>query len=85
MTDEIIRNTVARAVEQAYKDWAAEHPSLAAVIDRTAFSERAAESLRDSEDYRQAVAGYHRGLTELELLNTLMELARPILSALLIG
>jgi len=85
MTDEIVRDTVAQAVEQAYEDWASEHPSLAAVIDRTAFARRAAESLRNSDDYRQAVAGYHRGMSESDLLARLTELVSPILSALLVG
>ena len=85
MTDELVRQTVASAVQQTYDDWATEHPSLAAVIDRIALTDRMVESLRDSEQYRQAVAAYHSGLSETDLLHRLTELAGPILTAVLAG
>ncbi len=85
MTDQLVRQTVAKAVEQAYEGWAAQHPSLAAVIDRVVIGDRVVESLRDSEEYRQAVAAYHRGTSELDLLNRLTELAGPVLVGLLAG
>lgn len=85
MTDELVQQTVARSVQRAYDDWAVEHPSLAAVIDRITLTQRAVESLRDSEEYREAVAAYHRGLSEADLLARLTELAGPILTAILTG
>ncbi len=83
MADEIVKQVVVRAVQQAYDAWAAEHPSLAAVIDRITLTERAVKSLRDSEAYRQAVAAYHQSQSELQLLHELIELAGPIVSAIL--
>jgi len=85
MSDEIVRQTVARAVQRAYEEWQQEHPSLAAVIDRITLTERAVESLRDSPEYHQAVAAYHRGLSEADLLNRLIDLAGPMLAAILAG
>ncbi len=85
MTDELVQQTIVRAVQRAYDDWTVEHPSLAAVIDRITLTQHAVESLRDSPEYRDAIAGYRRGLTETDLLVRLTELAGPILAALLAG
>ncbi len=85
MTDELVQQTIVRAVQRAYDGWAVEHPSLAAVIDRITLTQHVVESLRDSPEYRDAVAGYQRGLTETDLLVRLTELAGPILAALLAG
>ena len=83
MASELIEQLVVRAVQQSYDLWAAEHPNLAAVIDRIALTQQAAQSLRASEDYRNAVADYHRGLAEADLLNRLIDLAGPIVTGLL--
>ena len=85
MSDETVKLAVEQAVGQAYQAWAAEHPSLAAVIDHVVLSQRATESLRASDQFRQAVAAYHRGMSETELLNRLIELAGPLITALLAG
>ena len=85
MADEMVQQIVVRAVQQAYDAWAAEHPSLAAVIDRISLTEQAVESLRGSEQYSQAVAGYYRSQSELEFLNKLIDLAGPIVGAILAG
>ena len=52
------------------------------MIDRIALTEQAAQSLRSSDDYRKAVADYHQGLAESDLLNRLLDLAGPIITAL---
>lgn len=83
MTDEVVNQTVAKAVERTYDDWATEHPSLAAVIDRITLTKHVVESLRDSQEYRDAIAAYQRGLNETDLLQRLMDLAGPVLTALL--
>ena len=83
MANELVEQTVTLAVQRAYEDWATEHPSLAAVIDRLTVTQRTAESLRTSREFRDAVAGFHRGSGELELLNKLVDLAGPILTNLL--
>ena len=85
MENEQIQQLVVRAVQQAYDDWAAEHPSLAAVIDRITLTEQATESLRNSPQFAQAVDGYHSASIELQLLEMLTELAGPIVSAILTG
>ena len=85
MTEKLVQQTVSGAVGRAYDDWAAEHPSLAAVIDRIALTEQVVESLRDSEEYREAIAAYQRGLSETDLLSRLAELAGPIVTAALGG
>ena len=78
-----VQQAVAKATEQAYWDWAAAHPSLAAVIDQIALTDRAAESLRATPEYHQAVAAYYESRNELDLLNQLVTLAGPILQSLL--
>ncbi len=83
MASEPIEQLVVRAVEQAYDAWAAQHPSLAAVIDRITLTTEVAQSLRTSADYRKAVADYHRGLAEADLLSRLIDLAGPIVTGLL--
>ena len=83
MASERIEHLVTQAVQQAYDVWAAQHPSLAAVIDRIALTEQAAQSLRTSADYRKAVADFHRGLAEVDLLNRLLDLVAPIIAGLL--
>ncbi len=85
MTDEIVQQTIVRAVQRSYDDWAVEHPSLAAVIDRISLTQHVVESLRDCPEYREALAAYQRGLSETDLLGRLTELAGPILTALLAG
>jgi hypothetical protein len=83
MANELIEQAVARAVQQTYDAWAAQHPSLAAVIDRIALTTQAAQSIRDSAEYKQAVADFHQGLAETDLLNRLLDLAGPILAGIL--
>ncbi len=83
MASEVVEQIVARAVGQAYEVWAAEHPSLAAVIDRIVVTERTVESLRASEAYRAAVAAYHESRNELDLISKLAELAAPVIDKLL--
>lgn len=85
MANETVQQTVVRAVQQAYDAWAAEHPSLAAVIDRIELTNHAVESLRDTEDYRKAVAAYQTGMNELDLINKLIDLAGPIIQSILAG
>ncbi len=83
MPNKIIEQTIVRAVGLAYNEWAAEHPSLAAVIDRIALTHSAVDSLRNSSEYAAAVAAYHQSRNELELLNQLTELAGPIVRSVL--
>jgi hypothetical protein len=83
MSDETIQQIVQQAVGQSYKQWAAQHPALSAVIDRVRVSDLAVASLRNSPEYRQAVADYTQGMTELNLLAQLMKLAGPIIAGLL--
>ncbi|MGC9455381.1 MAG: hypothetical protein ACP5HU_11030 [Phycisphaerae bacterium] len=85
MTDRNVEQAVAQAVQRAYDRWAVEHPSLARVIDRVTVAEQTAESLRKSEAYRRAVAAYHRGRNELELIHQLTDLAVPLVERLLTG
>ncbi len=85
MENEQVQQLVVRAVQQAYDAWAAEHPSLAAVIDRITLTQQAVESLRGSKSFRQAVENYHSASIELQLLDRLIELAGPIVSAILTG
>ncbi len=85
MSDEIVQQTIVRAVQRAYDGWAGEHPSLAAVIDRISLTECAVESLKDSAEYQQAIAAYHRDMSDANLLNRLVELAAPIVMSLLAG
>jgi len=74
---------VAAAVGQRFDAWTAEHPSLAAVIDRISLTDRTVESLRQTPAYRQAVDAYHRDHNQLTFLTRLTELAGPILLGIL--
>lgn len=82
-TNDIVQNAVQKATEQAYWDWAAAHPNLAAVIDQIVLTERAAESLRDSREYHLAVAAFHQSRNELDLFNQLLKFAGPIINSIL--
>ena len=72
-----------QAVGQSFEQWASQHPALAAVIDRVRVTDITVASLRNSPEYRQAVADYTQGVTELNLLSQLIKLAGPILVGLL--
>ena len=85
MANENVEQVIVRAVQRAYDAWAAEHPSLAAVIDRITLTERSVESLRGSPEFREAVEVYHASRNELDLLNRLIDLAGPVLAAILAG
>jgi len=83
MTDELVEQIVVSAVQRAYDDWAVEHPSLAAVIDQVSLTARAAESLRESPEYAQAVTEYHQGRSHLTLLEQFVGLAGQVLKTIL--
>jgi hypothetical protein len=83
MSDPRIEQIISSAVGAAFDAWAVEHPGLAAAIDRLNFSDSVVESLRKSPQYRQALEEYRKSNLELDLLNRLVELAGPIVTALL--
>jgi hypothetical protein len=85
MANEKINEIVAAAVGRKFEEWAMEHPSLAAVIDRIRLTDQAAQSLRSTEGYRHAVEAYHRDSSELNLLTQLVELVGPILVSIVGG
>jgi hypothetical protein len=81
--NDALRQAVEKAAEQAYWDWAAAHPSLATVIDQIAVTQQTASRLRETAEYRQAVAAYHDSRNELNLLNRLLDLVGPIVASIL--
>lgn len=83
VAENAVQAAVQQASEQAYRDWARAHPSLASVIDRIVLTERTAESIRQSPEFRQAVAGFYESQNELGLVNQLIDLAGPILRKVL--
>jgi len=83
--DNPVNDIVSRAVGQRYDEWALEHPSLASVIDRMELSLQAAERLRETPAYWQAVNEYHQSRSELALLTRLLDLAGPVLRGILGG
>lgn len=83
MPNDIVQQTVETVTEQAYWDWAAAHPSLAAVIDQIIVTHQAASRLRETAAFHQAVAAYHASRNELDLVNRLAELAGPIVRSIL--
>jgi hypothetical protein len=78
-----VQAAIERATEQAYWDWAAAHPSLAAVIDQLTITQQAASRLRESPEFHRAIASYYNARNELNLVNRLAELAGPIVSSIL--
>ena len=83
MADEIVQQALVRSIQKAYDEWAGRHPSLAAVIDRISLTQRAVDSLRDSEKYLSAVQAYHESKNEFELLEKLTALAGPVIQVIL--
>lgn len=83
MANELVEQIVVSAVQQAYDAWALEHPTLASVIDRIELTQQTLESLRQSQEYRQAIEAYHRSRGEMELLNRLIDLAGPLVRTVL--
>ncbi len=82
-TLQTIQSAVQQATQQAYGEWATAHPSLASVIDRVVLTERTAESIRQSSEFKQALAGFYESQNELDLVNKLIDLAGPILQKVL--
>ncbi len=78
-----IEEALTNAVDEAFDDWASEHPSMANVIERIKITEPLATSLRKSPQYKAAAAAYHRSSLELELAGRLLDLAKTFLPALL--
>ncbi len=85
MSNELVQQAIVRAVQISYDKWASQHPSLADVIDRISLTNRAVQSLKDTDQYRQAVDAYHRDLSQENLLNHLLELTGPVVIKLLTG
>ena len=83
--DNPVNDIVSRAVGRRYDEWAAEHPSLASVIDPVELSQQTAERLRETPAYWQAVNEYPHSRNELALLSRLLDLAGPILKTILGG
>lgn len=83
MNSQKINELVASAVGQSFDAWAAQHPTLAAVIDHVTLTDRTVESLRTSPEYQSAIEAYHRDANELRFLSQLVELVQPILLGLL--
>ena len=83
MKDERIDKRVAEAVGRKFDEWATEHPSLAAVIDRIVLTERTVDSLRNSDAYQQAVDAYRRDANEMTFLGQIAGLVGPVLGRLL--
>jgi len=83
--DSPIHDIVSRAVGQRYEEWAAEHPSLASVIDHVELSQQTAERLRETPAYWQAVNEFHTSRNELIFLNRLLDLTAPVLRGILGG
>jgi len=83
MSDEEVRQAVQDAVGEAFDNWATEHPTLASAIDRMSLTDELAKSVRDSDEYRDAVDAYHRGLSQSVFASELLEIAREVLVRLM--
>ena len=83
MSETDMKAIVAQAVGEAFDKWAESHPSLAAVIDKSLLIERTAESLRKSDEYKQAIKDYHDNREEMNILGSLIDLAEKFLPLLL--
>lgn len=80
-----IRQLVGRAVGASFDSWAAEHPSLAAAIDRCRLEQQVVSNLRDTPEYRAAVEAYQQSRSQTELLENLSAAAGRVLGRLLTG
>jgi len=80
-----VQELVAAAVSQAYENWAAEHPSLAGVIDRIELTQQTTERLRTTTAYHDAVEEYNQSNGELAFANRLLDLVSPLLLQILGG
>ncbi len=78
-----VQQLVEAVVGGKYDEWAVQHPSLASVINRIAVINQTVESMRDTEEYKAAVAEYVQGRIEVDFINKIIDLAGPIITKLL--
>lgn len=81
--DKKLNEKIEKAVGVAFDNWAQEHPSLAAVMDRIEICERTAISLRKSDECRQAMKNYQQAAVESDILSRLTGLAETIIPLVL--
>lgn len=82
-SDPTLRAALETATSQAYEIWAKQHPFVARFVDRITITDSIATRLRDTDEYRKAITGYHEGENELDLLQQLIALAGPLIGKLL--
>lgn len=83
LNEQTLNELVVRAVQRAFDAWAAEHPTLAEMIDRITLTRRVIESVRASDEFRQAIAHSQAESLEASLLTTLIDIARPLVVGIL--
>jgi hypothetical protein len=81
--DTKVKEITEQAVGQAFDAWAAQHPSLAGVLDRIELTDRVVDRLRDSPEYKAAVESYVHGRVEIDLLGSVVKLAGQLLPLIL--
>ena len=81
--DTKVKEITEQAVGQAFDAWAAQHPSLAGVLDRIELTDRVVDRLRDSPEYKAAVESYVQGRVEIDLLGSVVKLAGQLLPLIL--
>jgi hypothetical protein len=85
MANDTIEKSVQQATQKAYRRWASEHPSLAAVMDELRLQSRVEQSLRETPEFRSAVRSYRRAGCETCLVRELTGTAARLLGGLLAG
>jgi hypothetical protein len=81
--DTKVKEITENAIGQAFDAWAAQHPSLAGVLDRIELTDRVVDRLRDSPEYKAAVESYVQGRVEIDLLGSVVKLAGQLLPLIL--
>jgi hypothetical protein len=81
--DDQAKLIVEKAIGQAFDAWAAQHPSLAGVIDRLELSDRTVDRLRNTPEYKAAEEEYVQARIEADFLNKVLDLAKQVLPLLL--
>ena len=78
-----LRDLIASRVNVRWTDWAASHPHLAQVIDRTALVESAAASLRDDPVFQAALSAADLNETQLTAAARVIDLVESLVGRIL--
>ena len=84
MPDPTIRLEIEQAVASAWETFSAAHPNLAEQIDQIQVYEQLVETIKDDPRLAAAQAQFARDLDQANLIDSLLDIALPVLALLLV-